>query len=591
MIDAGRLVDRMEAILTTNPPAGVDAAYAAGFFARNRAALVEMVGAMLSQRAEKTRPPEPSGTATWSAEERQALPRYVSASVAHGLLAPLVRTLHGAMNSESAYDIVLISSPTYGDLVAEEVPLEFFPFGYKLHVEADPRDMHPAFWTDLLHHLQRELPSTWVVSIQPPGWENMLEAYSSVDPPDGFLIQIPEAAANALREDLAPAPAPAAKDAPAVVGVETQEGGRAGAELPYEALSEKQRIVVDMSAMREDTTPDLRHGFVSTLRRVSMNVTSFGFDGSRLSPVERSVDRYISWDVTLDSGRTQAMYAPRKVFEEVAPPDPALIVPDIFVRDGGLGGSWYSPATMYEYIDSAWRHIADDLIKAERAKLPTKRQEWLNAATAHRRQAQTYLTAYEAWVAALRPGMTVARPDEAHPVRWRRMVLDLSNHRSQAEEWELRRITQTEQTRADKAFRVGEQVARREFQREPERGWWIAAIADGLVTLSRSPDELAQPITIPVWLIDLDTTHFRTPAAPALSSAVVDGCQEVIFNFERFGRIHVVCGARGRRDVWHNIYVGSVRYGFNGGRWAKGMRPPDEVLTAVRQRGITVFGA
>ncbi len=47
--------------------------------------------------------------------------------------------------------------------------------------------------------------------------------------------------------------------------------------------------------------------------------------------------------------------------------------------------------------------------------------------------------------------------------------------------------------------------------------------------------------------------------------------------------VEIVCGAQGKRDVWHNVVYRGVRYGFNGGRWAKGMTPPPDVLKAVRE--------
>lgn len=68
------------------------------------------------------------------------------------------------------------------------------------------------------------------------------------------------------------------------------------------------------------------------------------------------------------------------------------------------------------------------------------------------------------------------------------------------------------------------------------------------------------------------------------------GCVDTTFTLDGYGSIRVVCGQEGRRDVWHNVYVGSTRYGYNGGRWAKGQQPPAAVMAAVRERGITTFG-
>ena len=68
-----------------------------------------------------------------------------------------------------------------------------------------------------------------------------------------------------------------------------------------------------------------------------------------------------------------------------------------------------------------------------------------------------------------------------------------------------------------------------------------------------------------------------------------DGCIELSFELPGHGRVRVVCGQQGRRDVWHNLWVGSTRYGFNGRRWARHQVPPAAVLEAVAERGITVF--
>ena len=50
-----------------------------------------------------------------------------------------------------------------------------------------------------------------------------------------------------------------------------------------------------------------------------------------------------------------------------------------------------------------------------------------------------------------------------------------------------------------------------------------------------------------------------------------------------------MCGQEGRRDVWHNVHYQSQRYGYNGGRWARNQRPPEPVLAAIRERGVTIF--
>ncbi|MBK9648478.1 MAG: hypothetical protein IPO67_25555 [Deltaproteobacteria bacterium] len=78
-----------------------------------------------------------------------------------------------------------------------------------------------------------------------------------------------------------------------------------------------------------------------------------------------------------------------------------------------------------------------------------------------------------------------------------------------------------------------------------------------------------------------------SPSAPPREAP--EGCVEVSFTLAGHGLIRVVCGAQGRRDQWNNVHVGKIRYGYNGGRWARGQRPPEPVLDAVRARGITAF--
>jgi hypothetical protein len=90
----------------------------------------------------------------------------------------------------------------------------------------------------------------------------------------------------------------------------------------------------------------------------------------------------------------------------------------------------------------------------------------------------------------------------------------------------------------------------------------------------------------------------RSPAAasplargptPQQRLAAAVGCVDLDFELPRVGRIRVVCAQPGRRDVWHNIWVGAERYGYNGGRWARGLSPPPEILAELRRRGITAF--
>jgi hypothetical protein len=82
----------------------------------------------------------------------------------------------------------------------------------------------------------------------------------------------------------------------------------------------------------------------------------------------------------------------------------------------------------------------------------------------------------------------------------------------------------------------------------------------------------------------------RGGADLAQRAAAASGCIDLAFELPGVGRVRVVCAQAGRRDLWHNLWVENVRYGYNGGRWAKGMRPPPAVLEAVRERGVAAFG-
>lgn len=82
----------------------------------------------------------------------------------------------------------------------------------------------------------------------------------------------------------------------------------------------------------------------------------------------------------------------------------------------------------------------------------------------------------------------------------------------------------------------------------------------------------------------------RGGATDLQRAEAAEGCRELDFELPGHGQIRVVCGQEGRRDTWHNLYYRGERYGFNGGRWARGKRPPEEVLAAVRERGVGAFG-
>lgn len=62
-----------------------------------------------------------------------------------------------------------------------------------------------------------------------------------------------------------------------------------------------------------------------------------------------------------------------------------------------------------------------------------------------------------------------------------------------------------------------------------------------------------------------------------------------------YGAVRVVPGAVGQRDTWHNIHASiggkAVRYGYNGGRWARKIEPPPGLLAEVVEHGhAALFG-
>lgn len=82
-------------------------------------------------------------------------------------------------------------------------------------------------------------------------------------------------------------------------------------------------------------------------------------------------------------------------------------------------------------------------------------------------------------------------------------------------------------------------------------------------------------------------------AAREASVPANEKCSDGVYDIPGVGPTMVLCGQEGRRrgETWHNIKIGETRYGFNGLRWAKSMRPPQEVLDYLLSVGITVFQA
>ena len=109
-------------------------------------------------------------------------------------------------------------------------------------------------------------------------------------------------------------------------------------------------------------------------------------------------------------------------------------------------------------------------------------------------------------------------------------------------------------------------------------GQALNALGERRLAISNS----ARTTTIP--------TGNRGGATADQRNAAAEGCRDLEFDLPGHGHVRVVCGQQGRRDRWYNIYLNADRYGFNGGRWARGQRPPEPVLAAIRARGVTAFG-
>lgn len=94
-----------------------------------------------------------------------------------------------------------------------------------------------------------------------------------------------------------------------------------------------------------------------------------------------------------------------------------------------------------------------------------------------------------------------------------------------------------------------------------------------------------------------DTGEARTTApgeAPG-PTAPAPGQKAGAWTSPTYGAVRVVAGAVGQRDTWHNIHANiagkAVRYGYNGGRWARKIEPPPGLLAEVAEHGhAALFG-
>jgi hypothetical protein len=117
-------------------------------------------------------------------------------------------------------------------------------------------------------------------------------------------------------------------------------------------------------------------------------------------------------------------------------------------------------------------------------------------------------------------------------------------------------------------------------------GLLARAMQVGGQSLNRLGEERLRAHTLPVGSIATPIGQ-KGGTKPAEFSTE---CREISFSSSH-GPIRVVCGAQGRRDTWNNIFIGNLRYGWNGRRWSENKIPPSDVLVAVREHGVGAFPA
>lgn len=367
------------------------------------------------------------------------------------------------------------------------------------------------------------------------------------NPPPGLTLADIDAFAARQREALL---ALIARSFPAPSGTPTPGGGLRGEERPPEQLQVGERVVTEAG----------EHGEVADLHRTV----------TRIHAREIVEHVYFTVEVRLDSGRTERQ--DRALYAELRPP--AQVVPDL-----RLGERWISPARAWDAALRRSRDIAYNQQKAEAARNPSVVADWRRRAQEARAELRELLTAFAEWRArwpdAPVPGFS--------PLDHRRLSLEALPQRTEDERWELAWLARVPEGWAERVA-AGDRVVLHRLGphgREPSAGWTVQAVQGHTATLTRGAERREEPL----WMLRPD----QPAPAPSPPQAQA-GCVELVFELPGYGVVRVVCGARGRRESWHNLYVLGERYGFNGARWARGERPPEAVLRAVRERGVGVFG-
>lgn len=328
---------------------------------------------------------------------------------------------------------------------------------------------------------------------------------------------------------------------------------------------------------------DGSHGVVSKAETARITMTPV-FGGQSESST------HYTFEVKLDSGRTERTYS--GLYHEVGPPP--QVVPD--VPDGS--GGFVSPKSAWQAIEDTKRRIKKYQEKEQRARKPSAKQEW---ATLIQREKDDLVRRIERWVSWRRENQDANVPG-VDALSERKMELQNKRFRVGHEDWELEQLRKAPHDWKTR-WKVGDGVwiyIADAGGMAANRGWRIQAIEGNDAILSSGA---GRPIRSKLWMLHAehagDAPAIRPgpgvylhpesgPASQRLGDTEGDECREV--EFDLGGKhIQVKCGARGRRDTWHNIYVGRERYGWNGSRWGRGARPSSEVLQAIREHGVTAF--
>lgn len=361
---------------------------------------------------------------------------------------------------------------------------------------------------------------------------------------------------------------------PPARGEPTKWGGQMGDPIPPEALQKGMRVVCNEG-----------HGVVHEVSSYRWQTVTYS-GGGRSEATES--ERHYTVHVRLDSGRVVYAHEHR---EELAP---GLVVPDVVLDRGGPPRS---PKDAWGVVSAAKRTIEMAIEKAGNARLPNKRREWLAAAEQHKVELIRLLDAFAEWRSRW-PDVPVEGLD---PYGYRVVELAAAEARRPdpliGQERDLMvGAPASWRTR----YSVGDQV---DLYRFVDGAWartdgWTVVAVDA-AQLAATVSDGARSLAAPLWLLrpartvtEVDANAAARPSSwwTAKPSGGAPGCIDTTIQVPGYGDVRVVCGQSGRRDVWHNVWVRGTRFGYNGGRWAKGMRPADPVLDAIRGQGITAFG-